>query len=34
MIMDAQSSSTEVVGLNAEHVYDNERQHVSHTVID
>lgn len=34
MIMDARSSSNEVVGLNAKHVYDNERQHVSHRVID
>lgn len=34
MIMDAQTSSNEVVGLNAEHVYINKRQHVIHTVSD
>lgn len=32
MIMDSQSSSNEVVSLSAEHVYDNERKHVIHTV--
>lgn len=34
MIIDAQTSRNEVVCLNAEHVYDNERQHVIHTVSD